>query len=79
MHYAWIVMLGCFILQFASMGIFTNCSGLYTSEILQEFGFTNGGFSWSVTIRTLGSAISMWLCAKVYNKKSFKLCYGMLA
>lgn len=78
-HYAWIIMIACFILQAATTGIFLNCSGLYIPQIVKEFGFSNGAFAITVTIRTLANAASMMFCARIFNRKSFKLIYVVSA
>lgn len=78
-HYAWIIMIACFILQAATTGLFLNCSGLYIPQIVKEFGFSNGAFALTVTIRTLANAASMMFCARIFNRNSFKLIYILSA
>lgn len=75
LHYAWIMMGACFVLQAATTGIYLNCSGLYTPQIVKEFAFSNGSFALAVTIRTIATSISMLMCAKMFSRKTFKLIY----
>ena len=74
-NYCWMIVACCFLIQAATTGIYCNCTGLFTAQIINEFNFTNGAFSWAVTLRTLFSAFSMVLCAKFYNEKSYKKLY----
>ena len=45
-HYAWVVLFACCMFFGASMGIYSNCSGLYTAGMLGEMG-------WSLTLITV--------------------------
>ena len=48
-HYAWVVLFACCMFFGASMGIYSNCSGLYTAGMLGEMG-------WSLTLITVFGA-----------------------
>lgn len=78
-HYAWVIMLCCFFLQAATTGIYNNCVSLYTPQILNEFGFSNGAFSWTMTIRALVSSLSLLLVSKVFSRKTYKGIYVICA
>ncbi|MBR6233664.1 MAG: MFS transporter [Erysipelotrichaceae bacterium] len=78
-HYAWAIMICCFLLQAATTGIFNNCVSLYNPLILKEFGFSNGAFSATMTIRSFVSSASLILVSRVFNKKTYKLIYVICA
>ena len=78
-HYAWVIMICCFLLQAATTGIFNNCVSLYNPLILKEFGFSNGAFSATMTIRSFVSSASLILVSRVFNKKTYKLIYVICA
>lgn len=79
LHYAWVIMICCFFLQAATTGIYNNCVSLYTPQILNEFGFSNGAFSWTMTIRALVSSLSLLLVSKVFSRKTYKGIYVICA
>ena len=71
-HYAWVVLFSCCMFFGASMGIYSNCSGLYTADMLGELGWsltliTVLGFGNTVT-RLYGSRIA----PKLFKKYSMK-------
>ena len=78
-HYAWVIMICCFLLQAATTGIYNNCVSLYNPLILKEFGFSNGAFSAAMTIRSFVSSASLILVSRVFNRKTYKLIYVVCA
>lgn len=71
-HYAWVVLFACCMFFGASMGVYSNCSGLYTADMLGELGWsltliTVLGFGNTVT-RLYGSRIA----PKLFKKYSMK-------
>ena len=79
LHYAWIILGCCFIIQAATTGIYNNCVSLFTPQILKEFGFSNGAFSWTMTIRALVSSTSLILVNRVFSQKTYKKIYVICA
>lgn len=74
-NYPWLIVFACFLIQAATTGIYLNCTGLYTPQIIKEFGFASGNFAFSITARTIATSFGMLMCPKVYNEKSFKSVY----
>ena len=78
-HYAWVIMICCFLLQAATTGIYNNCVSLYTPQILAEFGFSNGAFALCMTIRSFVSSFSLILVSRVFSQKTYKKIYVVCA
>lgn len=76
-HPAWLVLFSCCMFFGASMGIFSNCSSLYTADLLAELG-------WSMTLSTvLGIASTVSRLAataityKIFKKYNLKLVLSL--
>lgn len=64
MFYGWWIVVGCFFLNFAGIGIILNCMGVFIKPVSESLGFTRGGFTLYFTI----AALSMMVMAPVIGK-----------
>ncbi|MBW2675387.1 MAG: hypothetical protein JRD89_18580, partial [Deltaproteobacteria bacterium] len=64
MFYGWWIVVGCFFLNFAGIGIILNCMGIFIKPVSESLGFTRGGFTLYFTI----AALAMMVMAPVMGK-----------
>jgi len=76
-HPAWLVLFSCCMFFGASMGIFSNCSSLYTADLLAEMG-------WSMTLSTIldiattvSRVAATAITYKVFKKYDLKLILSL--
>ena len=66
MFYGWWIVVGCFFLNFAGIGIILNCMGVFIKPVSESLGFTRGGFTLYFTI----AALSMMVMAPVMGMET---------
>lgn len=64
-HYGWLVMIACGLIQFGDLGIFSNCGGIFIQPVCDELGFARADFQLYMSIVTLTMAVTMPLAQKV--------------
>lgn len=71
-HYAWIIMIGCFLLQAGQMGIIMNTGGVFLQPVADSIGCGRGDLSLYMTIMGWVCAFTMpiagrWLSTMNFN------------
>lgn len=64
-HYAWIIFLGCCLLQGGSVGIIMNCSGLNIAHLTRSCGFSIGQFSYTRVFAGLATCFIIPIVARL--------------
>ncbi|MEG1541123.1 MAG: MFS transporter [Oscillospiraceae bacterium] len=70
--HAWIIVIACFIMSFAEIGIVINCSSVFLKPVSEAMGFTRTQFSLCTTILTLAVMVSSLLMGKLIGKVKLK-------
>ena len=58
MHYAWVILICCCLIQAGGSGAVASCLGLYVVPVCEEFGIGNAAFSLYLTIQNIFVAIA---------------------
>ncbi|MFD4819451.1 MFS transporter [Peribacillus butanolivorans] len=77
--HGWKILIASTILAILGAGLGLMETGLYMGPVVEDLGFTIGGFSWTFAMGGVGMALGMWLFSKLFNKSNFKLILLMLA
>ena len=64
MHYAWLILIACCMMQGAGLGLISNCAGVFFSPVCNDLGFEMGKFTLFRTLFTMSQAIAMPFVAK---------------
>ena len=72
-YYAWAICLGGLILQFWTIGLASNCFGVFLPYFRSELGLLNSQTSTFVTVRCLFGFIGVLLIKKYYEKLDLRL------
>ena len=72
-YYAWAICLGGLILQFWTIGLASNCFGVFLPYFRSELGLLNSQTSTFVTVRCLFGFIGVFLIKKYYEKLDLRL------
>jgi len=65
MHYAWVILICCCLIEIGSMGAVANCLGLYLVPVCAEFDISAAAFSLYFTIQYLSISLSSSFCGKL--------------
>ena len=63
-HYAWLILGACCIMQGASLGLINNCVGVFFTPVCEDLGFEMGRFTLYRTFYALSSAFALPFVAK---------------
>ncbi|MBP3585545.1 MAG: MFS transporter [Peptococcaceae bacterium] len=72
MHYAWVILICCCLIEIGSMGAVANCLGLYVVPVCEEFGIGAAAFSLYFTIQNISVAIASSFAGKLMTKYGVK-------
>lgn len=72
MHYAWVILICCCLIQAGGSGAVASCLGLYVVPVCEEFGIGNAAFSLYLTIQNIFVAIAASFSGKVITKFGVK-------
>ncbi|MBP3624954.1 MAG: MFS transporter, partial [Peptococcaceae bacterium] len=72
MHYAWIILICCCLIEIGSVGAVANCLGLYVVPVCEEFGIGAATFSLYFTIQSISIAIATSVSGKLMTKYGVK-------
>ena len=72
-HYGWLVMISCGLIEFGDIGIFANCAGVFTQPVCDELGFLRADFNLYFSIVTLVMALTMPIAQKVMNRYNIRI------
>lgn len=73
-HYAWIVLLGCCLVQVGGLGNLANCLGIYISPVCAELDISTTAFSLYFTLQAISMAISATKCGGMLKKFGVRRC-----
>lgn len=76
---AWLVLLGCCMMQGGSMGVVMNTMGLFFSAVSRDLGFSVGGISFYKTVAGLSSCILLPFVGKVLYRFDTRVTLSLSA
>ena len=79
LHYAWIILLGCCILQGGTLGAITNIAGIFYVPVCTELNFTVGELSLYRTIMGLVSLVTLPTASKLLSKYDSRIVLSLAA
>lgn len=79
LHYAWLILAGCCILQGASLGLINNCAGVFYSPVCEDLKFEMGRFTFYRTLFSISSALALPFVAKSFRKMDVRLVISAAA
>lgn len=79
LHYAWIVLLGCCILQGGTLGVITNVAGIFYVPVCTELNLAVGELSLYRTIMGLVSLVTLPMTSKLLNKYDSRIVLSVAA
>ena len=68
MHYAWLILIACCMMQGAGLGLISNCAGVFFSPVCNDLGFEMGKFTLFRTLFTMAQALTLPYVAKLFRK-----------
>lgn len=78
-HYAWLILAGCCILQGTSLGLLSNCAGVFYSPVCTDLGFEMGEFAFYRTVFAISSALMLPAAAKSFQKADVRIVISLAA
>lgn len=73
MHYAWLILIACCMMQGAGLGLVSNCAGVFFSPVCDDLGFEMGKFTLFRTLFTMSQALTMPFVAKLFRQKDVRV------
>lgn len=78
-HYAWLILITCCMMQGAGLGLVSNCAGVFFSPVCSDLGFEMGKFTLYRTLFTISQAITMPFVAKLFGKLDVRMIVSAAA
>ena len=72
-HYAWLILIACCMMQGAGLGLVSNCAGVFFSPVCNDLGFEMGKFTLHRTLFTMAQALTMPYVAKLFRQKDVRV------
>lgn len=79
LHYAWIVLAGCCIMQGATLGLINNCVGVFYSPVCKDLGFEMGKLTMYRMLYSISSALALPFVAKSFRKYDVRIVISIAA
>ena len=79
LHYAWIVMAGCCLIQAGQLGIIMNCGGIFLAPVAETIGCGRGDLAIYMTIQAWALAFTMPLVGKWLPTKNINVLMTVAA
>lgn len=79
MHYAWLILIACCMMQGAGLGLISNCAGVFYSPVCSDLGFEMGRFTLYRTLFTVSQALMMPFVAKSFRKYDVRVIVSAAA
>jgi len=79
MHYAWLILIACCMMQGAGLGLINNCAGVFYSPVCGDMGFEMGQFTLYRTLFTVSQALMMPFVAKSFRKYDVRVIVSAAA
>ncbi len=73
LHYAWLILIACCMMQGAGLGLVSNCAGVFFSPVCDDLGFEMGKFTLFRTLFTMAQALTMPFVAKLFRQKDVRV------
>ena len=77
--YHWAIILACFLIMAASIGVTVNCFNLFSIELMKEFGYSASSVQLISTITTITSFIGAIFTGKVMAKIGMRVAMPIYA
>ncbi|MFB0920979.1 MAG: MFS transporter [Oscillospiraceae bacterium] len=77
--YHWAIILACFLMMAASIGVTVNCFNLFSIELMKEFGYSASSVQLISTITTIASFIGAIFTGKVMAKMGMRVAMPIYA
>lgn len=77
--YHWVIILACFLMMAASIGITVNCFNLFSIELMKEFGYSASSVQLICTITTIASFIGAIFTGKVMARFGMRVAMPIYA
>lgn len=71
-HYAWLILIACCMMQGAGLGLISNCAGVFFSPVCNDLGFEMGEFTLFRTLFAVSQALTMPFVAKLFRQKDVR-------
>lgn len=68
LHYAWMILASCCVMNGASMGIIINCKGLFIAPVCAELNCTVSAFTLYITFYGISAAIALLAVDRVFAR-----------
>ncbi len=72
-HYGWLVLVSCCMMQGVGIGIISNCAGIYYTPICEELGFSMGQLTFYKTLSGIFAIFSLSLAHRVFEKTDVRV------
>lgn len=72
-HYAWLILITCCMMQGSGLGLISNCAGVFYSPVSQALGVELGKFSFHRTLATMCQALVIPFVAKAFRKYDVRI------
>lgn len=79
LHYAWLILIACCMMQGAGLGLISNCAGVFYSPVCSDLGFEMGKFTLYRMLFTLSQALMMPFVAKSFRKYDVRVLVSAAA
>ena len=79
LHYAWLILIACCMMQGAGLGLVSNCSGVFYTPVCNDLGFEMGQFTLYRTYFIFSQAILMPFVAKMFRKYDVRILVSLAA
>ena len=79
LHYAWFILVGCCIMQGATLGLINNCAGVFYSPVCKELGFELGKLSMYRMLYCISSAMALPFVARSFRKYDVRIVISIAA
>lgn len=80
-HYGWVILAGCMMMIFCSVGLAINVFSIFLTPLTQEFGFTKTQASTIMSMISIGSILILLVSGKIYQRFKTRIImflFGML-
>lgn len=79
-HYAWLILISCCVMQGVGIGIISNCAGIYYTPICEELGFSMGQLTFYKTLSGIFSILSLSMAPLLFKKLDVRVfAFGLIA
>lgn len=79
-HYAWLILVSCCVMQGVGIGIISNCAGIYYTPICEELGFSMGQLTFYKTLSGIFSILSLSMAPLLFKKLDVRVfAFGLIA